>query len=388
MRAVICTSSYPSNPRHVEVASGFFVRDFADALAEKIGRVLIVCQDRPGVAIDDEGRYVFRYAWSAEEKILAALDLRSLSGLVDAARVTINGTRMLGAVSRQYAPDFALALWAVPSGLQASLNFIRQRVPYAVWILGSDVWNFRHVRPYRTLLGAILARAFAVYADGADLIETVHDLTGVRPEFLSSTRKLPTDGLPDPGLDPARINLVSINRFHRHKALDVLLAAYALLSPGERAQYRLTMFGGGPEERALRALAVRLGVADGVDFRGWADRWTAAAALTAADACVIPSRVESIPVLLSDALQAGAPLVATDVGEMGPLLRVSGAGLVVAPENPRALADAIRRIDKNSRQKFAAAGRHLLADKFDLAKNAAKLLADYAVRGDEKKRRG
>ena len=44
---------------------------------------------------------------------------------------------------------------------------------------------------------------------------------------------------------------------------------------------------------------------------------------------ILPSRIESIPVILSDALQLDCNLIVTDVGDMGPLVRSYRAGMVV-----------------------------------------------------------
>ncbi len=60
------------------------------------------------------------------------------------------------------------------------------------------------------------------------------------------------------------------------------------------------------------------------------------------DCVVIPSRSESIPVVLSEALQFNKPMIVTDVGDMGMLGRRYGIARVVEKENIDALAHAMR----------------------------------------------
>jgi len=60
------------------------------------------------------------------------------------------------------------------------------------------------------------------------------------------------------------------------------------------------------------------------------------------DCVIIPSRSESIPVVLSEALQFNKPMIVTDVGDMGMLGRRYGIARVVEKENADALAHGMR----------------------------------------------
>ena len=91
----------------------------------------------------------------------------------------------------------------------------------------------------------------------------------------------------------------------------------------------LYLFGGGPLETQIRRRAAQPDLRGRVTIGGWADEAVAVSWLAACDCVVIPSRMESIPVIFSDALQMGRPLIVSDVGDMGSLLREHPAGLVV-----------------------------------------------------------
>ena len=59
------------------------------------------------------------------------------------------------------------------------------------------------------------------------------------------------------------------------------------------------------------------------------------------DYLLIPSRIESIPVILSDAIQLGTPVIATEVGDMPAVFEEMAIGDTVPPLDPAAFADML-----------------------------------------------
>ena len=78
----------------------------------------------------------------------------------------------------------------------------------------------------------------------------------------------------------------------------------------------------------------------------------------AADAVVLPSRWEGLPLTALEALASGTPLVATDVRGVRELV-VDGQDALLVPEEPEALAAALRRVldDPELAARLAEAGR-------------------------------
>jgi glycosyltransferase involved in cell wall biosynthesis len=123
---------------------------------------------------------------------------------------------------------------------------------------------------------------------------------------------------------------VSIGRFARQKGLDVLLEAWPrVLTQVSDAQ--LVLVGSGPAEAELqaRARSARL-VGEQEDVRPW---------LAAADVVVVPSRWEGLAYTVLEAMASGRTVVASDVAGMREAL--GDTGIVVPPEDPGALADAV-----------------------------------------------
>lgn len=120
--------------------------------------------------------------------------------------------------------------------------------------------------------------------------------------------------------------LLLVGRLSAEKALDVLLDALARL-PGSEPPIHALLAGDGPLRAELEARARDLGLADRVHFLGF--RRDVPALLAAAEAYVISSHTEGLPMVLLEAMAAGVPVVSTAVGEIP---RVLGAPEAEMPD--------------------------------------------------------
>jgi len=102
--------------------------------------------------------------------------------------------------------------------------------------------------------------------------------------------------------------------------------------------------------------------------------------LASADAFVLPSRSEGLPLALLEAMFAGLPIVATRVGEIPAALQEGAAGLLVSPGRPDELAAAITRIlsDAELAQQLGRRARARAVAEFDVATMTARYRALYA----------
>ena len=107
---------------------------------------------------------------------------------------------------------------------------------------------------------------------------------------------------------------------------------------------RLVVAGRGSQEDALRAQARRLRLGRSVRFAGWLADADLSAMAAAADLALVPSLYEPFGLVALEAAAAGTPVVATDRGGLGEVVRGSRLGLTVPSEDPVALADAVSRL--------------------------------------------
>jgi glycosyltransferase involved in cell wall biosynthesis len=253
---------------------------------------------------------------------------------------------------RRVRADAVLAMWAVPSGFWAEGSGVR----FAVWALGSDIWGLAQYPLGRQIVRKVLNSAGHIFADGQNLIEDIKDLTGRRAEFLASARTLPVESTAPAELAGSGPHFLYIGRWDRAKGPDVLLEAFSLVRRS-LPDVRLHLFGGGVMEDRLRHRALQPDLVDAVHIHGYADPTTATAYLKACDALVIPSRIESIPVIFSDALACSCPVVATAVGDLEKLVSEHRVGTVCPPEDPRALSAAMASMvtgDQPPRSRYGA----------------------------------
>jgi glycosyltransferase involved in cell wall biosynthesis len=142
---------------------------------------------------------------------------------------------------------------------------------------------------------------------------------------------------------------------------------------------RLALVGVGPLRASAERLAADLPLAGGVTFLGLRD--DVAALMQAADAFVLASRWEGLPMVLLEAAGAGLPIVATDVGGNGEIVRHGETGCLVPAADPQALAaamDAIAALDPAARHRLGEAGRRVVMERYDLEHVADEWLRLYA----------
>jgi glycosyltransferase involved in cell wall biosynthesis len=151
-----------------------------------------------------------------------------------------------------------------------------------------------------------------------------------------------------------------VGRLGREKGADIMLAALPRLP----ADHALSIIGAGPEGERLRALARSLGIESRVTWHGSiAD---AGRLMAAFDVFALSSRTEGTPIVLLEAMAAGTPIVATDVGGVADVIS-SREGTLVPAERADALADAIARAtsDLGATVEKARAAKRRLAEHFD-----------------------
>lgn len=177
------------------------------------------------------------------------------------------------------------------------------------------------------------------------------------------------------GIGPDEVLVGTVANFRIQKDYPNLLAAVAELR-SRGVSLRLVAVGQGPLEAAIRAQVVEHDLHDIVTLTGY--RADATAVMAAFDVFVLASRWEGLPVALMEALALGLPLVATAVGGVAETVRDGVDGILVEPENPTALADALQRVigDTQLRARLGAAALRR-ADEFDMARAIAVIEALY-----------
>jgi glycosyltransferase involved in cell wall biosynthesis len=214
---------------------------------------------------------------------------------------------------------------------------------------------------------ALQSRLEAKHARRADLVVTIsqycatrlEELYGVRnavvvPELidLDSWRKLFRAHPAAP--DPRKFTILCVCRFYPRKRVEVLLRSAALLRD-RIPQFELRIVGNGPENERLRQIASNLRLESTMRWLGDVNRETLAAEYGRADVFCLPSSQEGFGIVFLEAMAAAKPIVAVRSSAIPEVVR---DGILVEPENPEALAEALLTLyrDPDLRDSLGSAG--------------------------------
>lgn len=373
---VLVTTSFPVQGDGSEAAGGF-VADLALALA--LHRPVRVVAPGPVVRREAwaEGVEVFRYA--APDRPLSTLKPWHPGDLLAIRRVLAGGQRATREAVESGPTAHLLALWALPCGHWARRVARSAGLPYSVWTLGSDIWTLGRIPLVRGYLRRVLRDARACYADGLALAEDTRRIGECEVAFLPSTRAIGgVRSHPPRNASPYR--LAFLGRWHPNKGVDLLMQALTKLDDADWALVAsFDIAGGGPlAADVARQVGTLRSLGRPVCLEGFLDKTAAAERIAAADYLVIPSRVESIPVVFSDALKLGTPVLTTPVGDLADLVHRHHCGLVADAATMPAIAAMIQGALRTSAQRFAP-GVAAAARIFDLEHIALSLHRSMAA---------
>lgn len=159
--------------------------------------------------------------------------------------------------------------------------------------------------------------------------------------------------------------LVFVGRFQPVKNLPLLLSAFRI-ALASMPELRLWMVGDGSERGQLQQLSSDYEISEKMTF--WGQQLDVAPFLSAADAFIMSSSSEGLPISLLQAFSCGLPSIVTDVGGMAEVVRLANAGIVVPAANATAMANAILKLvaDSTRREQFALQAESTFHSRFSL----------------------
>jgi glycosyltransferase involved in cell wall biosynthesis len=298
-----------------------------------------------------------------------------------AVRLGTNAARLarLRALLRKVRPDAVVA-------------FMTEANVVAIWAargLGIPVVVSERNQPDRPGLGPFhkLARRLTYPAATALVVQSKDIAAWAKAHF-----RIPVHILPNPVMPPANSSshnpggghlLVSIGRLTHQKGFDVLLQSFAAIA-AKYPDWRLAIYGEGPDRPALERLRLESGCAGQIDLPGLTK--DSAETLHQASLFVLPSRFEGYPNVLLEALSQALPVIATDCpGATREILADGVHGMLVPPEDIAAMTAALDAMLSaiELRETYAAKARRAVAQ-LDVATIGRRWLDVLAgLRADE-----
>ncbi|WP_306152782.1 glycosyltransferase family 4 protein [Roseovarius sp. MMSF_3281] len=189
----------------------------------------------------------------------------------------------------------------------------------------------------------------------------------------------------DPGKFPAPVpvtpgapRLVSIGRFSEQKGQLVLVEAMAQIV-AQHPDAHLVLVGDGEMRPELEAAIKSHGLEGNITLTGWLSEDAVRAELARAQALVMPSFAEGLPMVIMEAMAAGRPVIATYIAGIPELVQPGRTGWLVPAGDAGALAQAVDELaqcDAATLTQMGKAGRARALERHDVGKEAAKL-ADH-----------
>jgi glycosyltransferase involved in cell wall biosynthesis len=210
------------------------------------------------------------------------------------------------------------------------------------------IWHVHSINRSRTLNRIGTRLAHAVLVPTLEVTRQMPDLRRAR-SLRGVTNAVRQEALRPHLLPLSRDPTVTASaRLHPDKGLDVLIEAIAVVRRTVPAARAVVL---GPVQEgfedvpgALSALAAQRGVEDAFELAGWVDEPDE---LVERSRCYVQparERTEVLPLAVLEAMAMGVPVVASDVGGVREVVHDGRTGLLVPPEDPARLAEALLRV--------------------------------------------
>jgi glycosyltransferase involved in cell wall biosynthesis len=353
-------------------AAGVFVHDFAAALAEAGVDTEIVA---PALTASREqrGRLLIR-RFQVPQLPLSLLNPLNPGDWLPIMRTLSAGRRAVRESCAEARPDHVFALWALPCGDWARHAARPYGIAYSTWALGSDIWTLGKLPLVRSYLASVLRDAALRFADGLKLGAEVSRISDRDCRFLPSSRAFGAPAARRPVTTPP-YRLAFLGRWHPNKGPDMLLEALAQLPEADWARIEaVRICGGGPlQAEVVQRVDALARAGRPITTSGYLDHAAAYELFAWADFVTIPSRIESIPVVFSDAMQVGRPVIASPVGDLPGILKDYVCGVIADAASPAGLMRALQQALASGPDSFAP-GVTKAAAAFDVRRSAAAFL--------------
>ncbi len=341
--------------------------------------------------------YLPEYLYQEPQRVWAARTAtQRLPGYAEAYRIwrqdlqrdpTHNRIRRFGqaCVLAAELPDATQALYAhfmhTPSSV-ARYAAIMRAVPWSFSAHAKDIWTSPDWEKREKLQAATHGAAFGATCTAVGA-EHLRDLADDPARVDLIYHGLDLTRFPAPPDRKRRIadgpfHMLSVGRLVEKKGFDHLIDALALLP--DSLDWHWTHIGGGALGAALRARAIKAGIADKISWKGACDQPEVIQAMRQSDLFVLPSRIatdgdrDGLPNVLMEAASQQLPILSTPVSAI-PEFISSGTHGLLSDDDPGALAAAMLALatDPADTARMAAAAYDRLIAEFRMDPGIARL---------------
>ena len=360
MRIGIITHNYADKNQGTD--AGSVVWDIARRLSKHVPVYVLTSTQSSGRMSDPVPVTSISHTEKRKFGTLSVVDPRSLLSF---SILMKNGTREGIQWATDNHIDILLAMWAIPGGLIAENIHKKLHIPYAVFSLGSDIHTYSRIPILSGMIKNCLTHARFRFANSEVLALRIKQWTRMPCTLIRTATTIPpAEDIKPMQFDPSVYHFLYVGRLERIKGVDTLISAARRLK-NQRNRFRIHNIGDGTLRPALQKEIAAYGLSDTIQIPGVRKNTDVWRYMRGSDCLIIPSRNESMPLVIAEAAHLGLPVITTDVGDAGMTVHRYNAGLVVPPGNPQALAlamETMRGFGKKTKNRFRKGLRALTKD--------------------------
>lgn len=241
-------------------------------------------------------------------------------------------------------------------------------------------WSFdRSASPFSNFICRTLERLLSTFCSAIVCISRHEFDIAIRAGIDSSRLRLVYNGIGDSQFtadgnarslwpSSASKRLLFVGRFDRQKGVDVLCDALRTLGN----EFHAVLVGD-----SVVSGSVDFDFPDNVTLPGWLPRTELQCLYGLAHVLVIPSRWEGFGMIAIEAMRAGCPVIASQVGGLVEIVDDGVTGTLVPPDDAAALAAAISALDDDAMRSFGQAGRERFLRLFEAKRMSSGILDVY-----------
>ena len=357
MNICINTSSFP---RFKGDYAGAFIYELALALQAKGHKVWVLCPAVKDSPLHDnfDGVEIVRYRYAIPKSYQILVGEKPAVPMIQENKLLVIFIPILLICQffaliylvRKQKIDVINSHWLLPQGFISAVVALFFRIKHCSTLHSTDVYLAMKLPFSRFLCRFVEKHAISTFIVGGFVRDRYNSILGYRsassvvPMGINEEKFKDIASVP---VNPEKI--LFVGRLHKIKGINFLLEAFTVLLR-ERPSLQLEIVGGGEELDSLKQIVAELGIASSVFFRGFisSDKlplYYAGAACMAVPSLILPSgETEGMPVVILESLVCGTPVVASNVGGIGDVIKDGINGYLFEPARPDQIADAIRKV--------------------------------------------
>jgi len=366
LRILVLTTTFP---RYKNDYTPSFVLELSKEIKNKGHKIIVLAPHHKGAKLFEimEGIEVFRFPYFLptglqrlcyEGGIMRNIK-KSLLAKVQVPFFFVSYFYFVYKIIKKYKIDVIHSHWIIPSGFIGAFFKKIFKIKHITTAHAIDIYTLEKLPFRRTLIQFIYKNCEFLVCVSSVLKEKIIKILKEKnstPKDKIIIKPMGTDikFIDKKDKKDDKFYLLFLGRFVEKKGIEYLIEAMKEIKK-ENRNIKLLIGGSGPLEKKIKDKVEELNLTDCIEFLGWVPREKIHEVFKIADLLVVPSIVtetgdtEGMPTVIIEAMGAGVPVIATDVGGVKDVIRNYENGIIINQKNPLEIKEKSLEVYKNER---------------------------------------